>query len=102
MAQHPPYLKEGSTIGITCPSSYVPLERIEYAAGIMNTWGFKTVLGKTAGAQKHYFSGTDEERLNDLQQMMDDPNIDAIVMGRGGYGMSRIIDRLDFTQFVKQ
>jgi muramoyltetrapeptide carboxypeptidase len=80
----------------------VPLERIEYAAGIMNTWGFKTVLGKTAGAQKHYFSGTDEERLNDLQQIMDDPNIDAIVMGRGGYGMSRIIDQLDFTQFVKQ
>lgn len=95
----PPYLKEGSVIGIACPSSYIPMERISFAAEVLNLWGFEVRLGKTAGAQHHYFSGTDEERLQDLQAMLDDPGIDAILMGRGGYGLSRIIDRLDFMQF---
>lgn len=95
----PPYLTTGSTIGITCPASYVPAERIDYAASVLRDKGFNVVLGKTAGAMHHYFSGTDEERLQDLQSMLDDPNIDAILMGRGGYGVSRIIDALDFTAF---
>ncbi len=51
--------------------------------------------------QFNYFSGTDEERLNDLQQMMDDKNIKAIFCARGGYGMGRIIDRLSFKKFKK-
>lgn len=95
----PPYLKQGSTIGITCPSSYIALERIEYAAGVLRDKGYKIILGKTSGTQHGYFSGTDDERTADLQAMLDDPNIDAILMGRGGYGMSRIIDRLNFTSF---
>ena len=58
-------------------------------------------LGKTLGHQFNYFSGTDEERLNDLQQMMDDENIKAIFCARGGYGMGRIIDKLSFKKFKK-
>ena len=53
------------------------------------------------GNQFHYFSGTDEERLNDLQQMLDDDTVNAILCGRGGYGISRIIDALDFKKFKK-
>lgn len=98
----PPYLKTGSTIGITCPASHVPADRINYAASVLKDKGFNIVLGKTAGAQHHYFSGTDEERLQDLQNMLDAPNIDAILMGRGGYGVSRIIDALDFTAFSQK
>jgi muramoyltetrapeptide carboxypeptidase len=101
MSNHPPYLKQGSVIGITCPASYVSLEQIKYAAGILESQGFKIKLGKTAGTQHYYFSGDDDARLNDLQAMMDDWEVDAILMGRGGYGMSRIIDRLDFTTFIK-
>jgi muramoyltetrapeptide carboxypeptidase len=57
------------------------------------------ITGKSKGHQFHYFSGTDEERLNDLQQMMDDKNINAILCARGGYGTGRIIDDLDFKKF---
>jgi muramoyltetrapeptide carboxypeptidase len=96
----PKYLKEGSVIGITCPSSFVSVERTEYAIVVLEKWGFKVKKGKTIGTQHFYFSGTDDERLADLQEMMDDPNVDAILMGRGGYGMSRIIDRIDFTGFL--
>jgi muramoyltetrapeptide carboxypeptidase len=96
---HPPYLKQGSTIGITCPSSYIPMERIQYAASVLESKGYKIVFGKTCGTQFNYFSGTDEERLVDLQAMLDNPDVDAILMGRGGYGMGRLIDKLDFTAF---
>jgi muramoyltetrapeptide carboxypeptidase len=99
---HPPYLQQGSTIGITCPASYVPLERIEYAAGILRNKGFKIKLGKTCGAMQAYFSGSDEERRTDLQVMLDDTGIDAILMGRGGYGISRFIDQLDFSRFQQR
>jgi len=98
----PPYLKQGSVIGITCPSGYVSVERVAYAITVLEKWGFTVKRGNTIGSEHFYFSGTDRQRLADLQQMMDDPTIDAIIMGRGGYGMSRIIDGLDFTRFLKR
>lgn len=99
---HPPFLKKGSVIGITCPASMVPKEKIDTARAILDLWGFNTKPGKTIGTNHHYFSGTDDERLADLQALMDDPAVDAILMGRGGYGVSRIIDGLDFRAFVKK
>ena len=102
MMQHPPYLKKGSTVGITCPSGYVAAERVSYAIEILQRWGFQVRPGKTIGTGQYYFSGTDAERLADLQLMLDDESIDAILMGRGGYGMSRIIDQLDFTKFLQR
>ncbi|MBX2907652.1 MAG: LD-carboxypeptidase [Taibaiella sp.] len=97
----PPYLKQGSLIGITCPAGYVSEERTTHAIKVLEEWGFRVRKGKTVGNEFHYFSGTDNERLDDLQEMMDDPEIDAIIMGRGGYGMSRIIDDLNFRGFKK-
>ena len=98
----PPFLKQGSVIGITCPSGYVSQERVAYAIKTIERWGFRLKLGKTIGTEHYYFSGTDEQRLSDLQSMMNDEEVDAILMGRGGYGMSRIIDAIDFTAFVKK
>lgn len=98
----PPYLKPGSTIGITCPSSFIPAEKVDTAAQILRDWGYNVTYGSTVGTNHHYFSGTDEERLADLQRMLDDPAIDAILMGRGGYGMIRILDQLDFTEFSRK
>src|SRR5665213_328383 len=97
----PPYLKPGDTIGIVCPAGYMPFEKAQTCIETLTSWGYKVIPGKTLGNQFHYFSGTDEERWKDLQQMMDDKNIDAILCGRGGYGTGRIIDKLDFSKFVK-
>lgn len=61
------------------------------------------MVGKTLGSSStNYFSGTDDERLEELQAMLDSENIQAILFGRGGYGVTRIIDKLDFTQFKKK
>lgn len=98
----PPYLKPENTIGIVCPSGFMPKERTNKAIETLQQWGFQVKLGKTIGQQYHYFSGTDEERLADLQNMLDDPSIHAILFGRGGYGLTRIIDQINFSTFVKQ
>lgn len=98
----PPYLKPGDRIGLVCPAGFMPLEKAQTCIETLTAWGFKVVVGKTLGNQFNYFSGTDKERLKDLQQMMDDKNIDAILCGRGGYGTGRIIDKLDFTKFIKR
>ncbi len=100
--KQPPYLKPGSVIGITCPASYVAPEKVANCIPVLERWGFHVKQGKTIGTNFHYFSGTDEQRIADLQAMLDDPGLDAILMGRGGYGMNRIIDELDFTAFSKK
>lgn len=98
----PPYLKEGDTIGIVCPSGYMPAAKVETCIETLRKWGYKVKTGATVGSQFHYFSGTDEQRLADLQNMMDDDSIHAILCGRGGYGLSRIVDKISFKKFVKK
>lgn len=98
----PPYLRPGDTVGITCPSGYLPAERIVFARRTLESWGFKVVTGSTVGSSHYYFSDNDERRLFDLQSMLDNPGIKAILMGRGGYGLSRILDQIDFTAFCRQ
>lgn len=102
MAIIPPYLKKGDTIGIVCPAGYMPQEKAETCIEVLQTWGYKVKVGKTLGLQSNYFAGSDEERLADLQQMMDDDNVQAILCGRGGYGVGRIIDKLNFKKFRKK
>jgi muramoyltetrapeptide carboxypeptidase len=103
MIKIPPYLQKDDTIGIVCPGGAMPVERVSECIRILNEeWGFRTRVGKTVGNQFHYFSGTDEERLNDFQQMLDDDEVKAILCARGGYGMSRIIDKIDFKKFKEQ
>ena len=97
--KRPPYLKQGDIIGITCPAGFITHEEVEPAIQQMESWGFKVIKGKTVGARDFTFGGTDQERLEDLQNMMNDTSIKAIMCARGGYGSVRIIDQLDFSLF---
>lgn len=97
----PPYLKPGDTIGVTSPASYISLAEVQPAVDLMQSWGFKVDIGADVGHRDLTYGGTDEERAADLQRMLDDPNIKAIMCARGGYGFVRIIDRIDFKRFKK-
>jgi muramoyltetrapeptide carboxypeptidase len=101
MIKIPPYLKKGDTIGIVCPSGTLSAKKAATCISTLEAWGYKVKIGKTLGTQHHYFSATDEARATDLQEMLDDKNVQAVLCGRGGYGMSRIIDVLDFKKFKK-
>lgn len=96
----PSYLKKGDVIGITCPAGFITIEDIQPSVIKMQEWGFEIKIGTTVGKKDATFGGTDEERLQDLQQMLDDKNIKAIMCARGGYGAVRIIDQLDFKKFA--
>jgi muramoyltetrapeptide carboxypeptidase len=99
-SSNPAYLKKGDTIGITSPAGYISQEDLKPALDKITEWGFRLSLGKTIGKRDFTFGGTDEERLADFQMMLDDKSLQAILCARGGYGLIRIIDRLDFSKFV--
>ncbi|HKP32275.1 MAG TPA: LD-carboxypeptidase [Chitinophagaceae bacterium] len=98
----PKYLKPGDTIGITAPAGHITAEEIRPSVIQMESWGFRIKVGSTIGKTDFTFAGTDQERAADFQEMLDDPTIKAIMCARGGYGMVRIIDKLDFTKFIQK
>ena len=103
MIKMPPFLKRGNTIGLTCPAGYMPPGNAATCIATLQQWGYKVMKGKTLDSDSgNYFSGTDEERRSELQAMLDDDDVHAILCARGGYGTSRIIDGLNFKKFKKQ
>lgn len=103
MVEVPPYLDRGDTIGLVCPAGYMAYERVERCIQILQEWGFKVKIGKTVGGDStNYFSGTDDERLMDFQNMLDDEEVKAVLCARGGYGTGRIIEQIRFKRFSKQ
>ncbi|MEO5564445.1 MAG: LD-carboxypeptidase [Chitinophagaceae bacterium] len=104
MIKTPPYLEKGDTIGIVCPAGYMAAEKAAECIRVLkDEWGYNVKVGKTLGSDSAtYFSGTDEERLNDFQQMLDDDEVRAVLCARGGYGMTHIIDAINFKKFKKQ
>ena len=102
MIKVPPYLKKGQTIGITCPAGYMAVEKAQACIHTLQSWGYEVMVGKTLGSEsENYFSATDGDRRDELQAMLDDEGIHAILFGRGGYGVGRIIDQLNFSSFKK-
>jgi muramoyltetrapeptide carboxypeptidase len=103
MTTIPAYLQKGDTIGITCPAGFMAAEKAQTCIDTLHEWGYNVMVGKTLGSNStNYFSGTDEERVDEMQAMLDDDSINAILCGRGGYGLGRIIEQFDFEVFRKK
>lgn len=98
----PPFLKPGDTVSIVSPGRKLDAETIRLSISMLESWGLKVLSGSNLFSTKHsYLSGTDAERLSDLQNAFDDPSVKAVICARGGYGTTRILDQLDFTSFLK-
>jgi muramoyltetrapeptide carboxypeptidase len=97
----PPYLKPGDIIGITAPAGWISMEDIQPAKARIEDLGCLCKTGKTIGSRYNSMSATDDERRADFQDMLDDNNVKAILCARGGYGIIRIIDQLDFSHFKR-
>ena len=100
----PPLLKEKDKVAIVAPASKVEESKrvIEKATEIFRSWGLEVVLGKYVSVNScNTFAGSDAQRAEDLQWALDDPTIKAVFSLRGGYGTTRIVDQLDFTQFLR-
>ncbi len=100
----PPYLKAGDTVAIVAPSGIL-LNRdseINQAVDLLKSWNLNVVIGEHVFSQNGHFAGTDVQRATDFQKALDNPNIKAIWIARGGYGTVRILDKLDYTKFKEQ
>lgn len=93
----PERLNFGDTIGLVAPASAPPDPKaIDRAATALEGYGFKVRLAPNIRARLGFIAGTDRARAEDLMKMFADKKIKAIHCLRGGYGVTRILDRLDF------
>lgn len=96
----PQYLKAGDEVGIVSPSFAVDRQQIENAAKVLEQWDLKVRFGKYVFEKDGPYAGNDLQRLEDVQTMVDDKNVKAILFSRGGYGALRIIDKVDFMNLI--
>jgi len=96
----PPYLQKGDSVAIVAPARSVSIEEMMPAITLFEEWGLKVVLSENLFAVHNQFAGTEPERTEDFQKMLDDEEIKAIICARGGYGVVRIIDLLNFENFI--
>jgi muramoyltetrapeptide carboxypeptidase len=98
----PPLLQRGDRVAIVAPAGKLKKDALEAAVKQLQAWRLKVTLGRYIFSEGHnYLSGTDEERLNDIQRALDSRDIRAVFCARGGYGATRILNRMDFTKFRK-
>lgn len=98
----PAYLQIGDKIGFVASARKIKSSEIAKATECFINWGLEVILGDHIFKENNQFAGTDEERASDLQKMLDNPEIKAIVFARGGYGSVRIVDQLKWDKFIKQ
>ncbi|MCE2711089.1 MAG: LD-carboxypeptidase [Cryomorphaceae bacterium] len=102
MSIAPEPINEGDLIYITAPAKAIEAEYLEFAQEFLQKKGFRVLLSEHCGGRSHYFSGTDEERMKDLQFGLDHEEVKAILCARGGYGCVRIVDSLEWAGMLRQ
>ncbi|HET6778473.1 MAG TPA: LD-carboxypeptidase [Gemmatimonadales bacterium] len=99
----PPSLKPGSRVALVAPAGPL-LERDDLARAqeLCRALGYDPVLGTHAYSRHGYLAGTDDQRLADLNGVLQDPHIDAVWCIRGGYGTLRLLDRVDYDAMARR
>lgn len=95
----PPTLKPNDKITIVSPSGNINPEYIDGAVNTLQSWGYTVNEGEFCRSEYGRFAGTEAQRIADLQNALNDIDTRAILCSRGGYGLSQIIDKLDFSTF---
>ncbi len=95
----PNALKAGDRISIIAPSGVVEPEYVEKTQAIFKNWGLKVTLGEHVFNKYGRFAGTESERLYDLQNSLDNPDIQAVFFARGGYGIAALLSRISLDKF---
>jgi len=97
----PPYLNQGDTVAIIASARKVSKEEMQPAINILKDWGLHVFEGKNLYNRQNQFAGSDEERMQDLQNVLDDKEIKAVLFARGGYGTMRFTDEIIFSKFCR-
>ena len=97
----PETLKKNDKIAIVSPAGAINPDFISSASNLLKNYGFQPIIFPSCIKKHFQFAAKDEERLEDLQAALDDKDIKAILCSRGGYGLIRILDKLNFDKFLK-
>lgn len=99
----PPRLARGSRVALVAPAGpLLDRDDLTRAGDLCRALDYEPVMGAHTARRHGYLAGTDEERLGDLNAALGDPDIDAIWCIRGGYGSTRILDRIDFEALARR
>jgi muramoyltetrapeptide carboxypeptidase len=93
---HPERLQSGDMVGIIAPAGPVDMDKLRKGMCQLEKMGLRVQLGRNIHRRRGYLAGTDEERLADFHEMINDPAIKAIIFARGGYGTGRLAAMVDY------
>ncbi len=100
----PKSLKKGDKLAVISPAGCVENSQLEHTISLIKKEGYEVILGKnTLGKcnSGYSYSGTEDERLEDLQWALDDNSISAIWTSRGGYGCQHLLQKINLDEFKK-
>lgn len=94
----PRAVPEPAVVGICAPSGHVDEAALAQGVAYLKDMGHRVVLPEETVHTWRYFAGTDEERLAGFHALVDDPSIDLVIAARGGYGITRLLPRIDWNR----
>lgn len=97
----PPALQEGDVVMLVAPAGPVNRERILDFQRVLEAKGYKAIVPETLFRSDRYLAGDDAARAAELNAALRDPNVDAVFPCRGGYGLTRILDKIDYDALRK-
>ncbi len=89
-------LKQNDTFGIVAPAGSFDRKPFDSGVRILHKMGFNTRVDERIFNHSGYLAGTDDQRADQFEQMINDDQVDAIICARGGFGCLRILPHLDF------
>lgn len=98
---YPDFLKPTDKVVVLSPSGHVESKWIEGIKSTLSSYGLNVVIAENALSKAGRFAGEDIDRISDLQQAINDTQVKAIFCSRGGYGLARIIDKIDFSPLLQ-
>ena len=97
----PKTLKKGDKVSIISTARKITIQELIPSIKILQSWGLEVVFGENLFKENNQFSGTKKQRVEDLQNAINDNSISAILCARGGYGTVQIIDDINFSNLKK-
>lgn len=97
----PQALKPGDTVAVVAPAGPVDVEKLKVYVTQLEQAGYRVKMSEAIGRKSAYLAGTDDERANEMNQAIRDPQVRAIFPARGGYGLTRILDKIDYGALAK-
>ncbi|MFI9742317.1 LD-carboxypeptidase [Streptomyces sp. NPDC052494] len=92
-------LRPGARVAVVAPSGPIPEERLRAGLDILRGWDLDPVVAPhvlDAHPTLGYLAGVDRARARDLTEAYCDPSVSAVICARGGYGVQRMVDLVDW------